>query len=55
MESASTYAQIEGLSFEVTALKFLEIGQIEALKLYLLKVTRSTSKFLMFRINSLID
>lgn len=38
MESASTYAQIEGLSFEVTALKFLEIGQIEALKLYLLKV-----------------
>ncbi|KAK7574291.1 hypothetical protein V9T40_011482 [Parthenolecanium corni] len=37
MESASTYAQIEGLSFEVTALKFLEIGQIEALKLYLLK------------------
>lgn len=38
MESASTYAQVEGISFEVTALKFLEIGQIEALKLYLLKV-----------------
>lgn len=36
-ESASLYSQIEGISFEEVALKFLRSGKIEALKLYLMK------------------
>ncbi len=38
-ESASLYAEIDGISFEEIALKFLQVWQIEALKLFLLKVS----------------
>lgn len=38
-ESASLYAKLDGISFDDVALKFLQVKQVEALKLYLLKVT----------------
>ena len=43
-ESASLYSQLDGISFEEIALKFLQAHQVEALKLYLVKVSEAKSR-----------
>lgn len=37
-ESATLYSNIDGISFEEVALKFLEVDELDALKLYLNRV-----------------